>query len=187
MKRALEWILSGKHWLILVACSVPVLLWLSWLLLTFRTATLVFFATVWVVHLALGFGAGYAALRLWYFRHHPLIKWVGIYITAFIVDVVSAIVLLFVAKGVRLTWTFSAVMFISTLISNFFRAPLIFYLIRGPEALPLPAETQNSGEKPPEFWLEAFRQIVREEVARERQRKAGQKPTIKPPRKVNRS
>lgn len=167
MKRLYRWLLSRKRWLTLALPGI-LLLALAGLALTSRTGAIIFFAIIWVVHLALGFGAGYAALRLWYFRHHPLIKWVGIYVTAFIVDVASAIVLLFVAKGVRLTWTFSAVMFISTLISNFFRAPLIFYLIRGPEPLSLPAETPDSGNKPQEL-LEAFRQIVREEVARVKQ------------------
>ena len=161
MNKRYTWLLSRKHWLVLALCSIPLLAFGLWLL-TFRTVALIFFVLVWISQVALGIGAGWAAVRLWYFRHHPLIRWVGVYMSAFIVDVISAIVLLFVARGVVLTWKFSAVMFVSALVCNILRAPLIFYLIRGPEALPLP-ESERSGEKPPEFWLNSFRQIVREE------------------------
>lgn len=167
MKKFYIWLLSRKRWLVLLLTSIPLLTLVAWLL-TFRTATLIFFAIIWVFHVGLGAGAGYAALRLWYFRNHPLIKWMGVYMLAFIIDVIGAIVLLFVAKGVRFTWKFSAVMFVSALLSNIFRAPLIFYLIRGPQLLP-DTEPAKSGDQPPEFWLEAFRKIVREEVRKARQ------------------
>lgn len=153
-----------SRWLILAACSIPLLIFAVWLL-TFRTAATIFFVLIWFSHLALGIGAGWAAVRLWYFRHHPLIRWVGVYITAFIVDVLSSVVLVFVARGVKLTWKFSTVMFVSALMCNVLRAPLIFYLIRGPQALSLPAHPETSGNLPPEYWLEAFRKIVKEEVA----------------------
>jgi len=131
-----------------------------------RTIVTLLFVVIWFIHLILGFGAGYAALRLWHSRHHPLIKWVGLYMNAFIIDVLSAIVLLFVLRGVVLTWKFSAVLFVSTLLSDVLRAPLILYLIKGPTKAPLlPREPETSGGLPPAFWLDAFRQIVREEVA----------------------
>lgn len=161
------WLLSRKRWLVVLIASIPLLTFVAWLL-TFRTAALFIFIISWLVHVGLGAGAGYAALRLWYFRHHPLIKWMGVYILAFIIDALSAIVLLFVAKGVKFTWKFSTVMFVSALVSNLFRAPLIFYLIRGPQFLPgaePSVEPERSGEMPPEFW-ESFRKIVREEVRR---------------------
>lgn len=130
------------------------------------TIATLFFVIVWCVHLVLGIGAGYAALRLWYSRDHPLIRWVGLYINAFIIDVLSAIVLLFVARGVVLTWKFAAVMFISTFLCDVVRAPLIIYLIRGPAKAPLPLahEPETSGALPPAYWLDAFRVIVREEI-----------------------
>lgn len=124
-----------------------------------RTLVTLLFVIIWFIHLILGFGAGYAALRLWYGRHHPLIKWVGLYINAFIIDVLSAIVLLFMARGVTLTWKFATVMFVSTFLGDVVRAPLILYLIRGPSQLPVPAEPVAS-------QLEQFRMIVREEIDR---------------------
>jgi hypothetical protein len=162
MKKLLTWLISRKRWLGLIACSLPFTTLAVWLL-TFRTATLILFVVIWFIHIILGVGAGWAAVRLWYFRHHPLIKWIGVYITAFIVDVLSAIVLLFVAKGVILTWKFSSVLFISALISNLLRAPLIIYLIRGPSPLPIP-DAKKSGEMEPQFWLNSFREIVKDEI-----------------------
>lgn len=138
-----------------------------------RTFITLFFVIIWFVHLALGVGAGYAALRLWHGRHHPLIKWVGLYMNAFIIDVLSAVVLLFMAKGVVFTWKFATVMFVSTFLADIVRAPLILYLIRGPSDMPpLPADPANSGQMPPQFWIDEsrkslgeIRKIVREEVA----------------------
>lgn len=123
-----------------------------------RTFVTLLFVIIWFIHLILGIGAGYAALRLWYGRHQPLIKWVGLYINAFIIDVLSAIVLLFMAKGVILTWKFATVMFVSTFLGDIVRAPLILYLIRGPSELPLPVEPIVS-------QMDQFRKIVREEIA----------------------
>lgn len=130
-----------------------------------RTLATLLFVIIWFVHLIVGVGAGYATLRLWYSRHHPLIRWVGLYINAFIIDVVAAIVMLFMAKGVVLTWKFASVLFISTFIGDILRAPLIIYLIRGPSAIAIPAGIVHSGELPPQFWMDAFRTIVKEEIA----------------------
>lgn len=154
MKRLYTWLLSRKHWLIAL-CGTSLTALVVWLY-TFRTAALIILVVIWFIHVILGVGAGWAAVRLWYFRHHPLMKWVGVYITAFIVDVLSAIVLLFVTKGVTLTWKFSTVMFVSTLICNILRAPLIIYLIRGPSELPA---------EPVVNPMDEFRKIVREEIA----------------------
>lgn len=86
---------------------------------------------------------------------------------AFIIDVLSAVVLLFVARGVKLTWKFAAVMFVSTFLSDIVRAPLILYLIKGPTkaSLPLSHPPEQSGALPPEEWMQRIRQIVREEIA----------------------
>lgn len=142
-----------------------------------KTAATWIFVIIWFIHLILGVGAGYAALRLWYLRHNQLIKWVGLYINAFIIDVLSAIAMLFMAKGVTLTWKFSAAMFISTFLGDIVRAPLILFLIRGPSALSLPVEPETSGAKPPQFWLDEFRKIVREEVDNRLPRKCNQTET----------
>lgn len=133
-----------------------------------RTIATLLFVIIWFIHLILGVGAGYAALRLWYSRHHPLIRWVGLYINAFIIDVLSAIVLVFVGRGEKLTWRFMAVLFISTFLCDMVRAPLILYLIRGPATAPLPMvhEPETSGALPPQYWLDAFRVIVREELVK---------------------
>src|SRR5689334_10400222 len=102
-----------------------------------KTIALWFFVTIWFIHLILGVGAGYAALRLWYARHHPLVRWVGLYINGFIVEAITAITLIFVARGVHLTWKFSSVMFIGAFLGDLVRAPLIVFLIRG-QTPPLP-------------------------------------------------
>lgn len=123
-----------------------------------RTFVTLFFVIIWFIHLVLGVGAGWATLRLWHSRHHPLMRWVGLYMNAFIVDVLGAVVLLFVAKGVVFTWKFTAVMFISTFLSDIARAPLIIYLIRGPSEPLLPPGQVVSP-------LDEIRRVVREEIA----------------------
>jgi hypothetical protein len=131
-----------------------------------------FSVVVFLFNLALGAGAGYAALRLWSSRHHPLIWRLGIYLNAFIVDALISIVLLFVARGVRFTTTFAAVMFTGTFISNMARIPLIVYLIKGPR--PVPAKVPVSGDLPTDFWLDSIRNIVREEIEEYERRREGQ-------------
>lgn len=141
------------------------------------TAATLLFVIIWIIHLALGCGAGYAALRLWYSRRIPLIKWLGLYINAFIIDVLSAIVLLFVAKGVTLTWKFATVMFASTLLSDIVRAPLIFYLIKGQAPLPQKPGKITTGELPLQSLLDAVRAIIREELDNERRQREKQPQT----------
>lgn len=115
------------------------------------------FVVIWFINLVLGVGAGYAALRLWYSRHQPLLRELGLYINAFVIDVIASIVLLFVSKGVKLTWKFSAVLFISVFLGNILRAPLILLLIRGQKRKLIEApEIQTSGELPPSIWHERF-------------------------------
>lgn len=149
-----------------VGCTLFLVL-LTWLGTTSRTAALIICVVVWLGHVWLGVIAVVAASRLWGSRHHPLLKWLWLYLNAFIIDVLSAIVMLFVARGVKFTWTFTAVMFISTVLSDIARAPLLFSLIRGRAAAPALKEPESSGELPPQFWLDAFRKIVKEEVAAE--------------------
>ena len=156
-----------RHWLFIAICAMFLLLVLTALLVTAkdpkRIATFMF-AFVWLLRLALGAGAGYAALRLWDYRSHPLIGRLGLYINAFVLEALTAIVLLFVARGVKFTWTFTIVMFVGALLGDMVRAPLIMYLIRGPEEEVLPASTPASGAMPPDFWRKEFREAVREEL-----------------------
>jgi hypothetical protein len=123
-----------------------------------------FSVVVFLFNLALGAGAGYAALRLWSSRHHPLIWRLGIYLNAFIVDALISIVMF--------TTTFAAVMFTGTFISNMARIPLIVYLIKGPR--PVPAKVPVSGDLPTDFWLDSIRNIVREEIEEYERRREGQ-------------
>lgn len=119
-------------------------------------------AFIWLFHLLLGVGAFYAALRLWVSRDHPMIWRLGIYLSGFICEVLTAITLIFVAKGVVFTWKFAGVMFIGTFVGDVVRAPLIVYLMKGPKDVKVDGDL--SGEKPPQFWVEAFTKIVRDNV-----------------------
>lgn len=165
MKRLYTWFLSRRYWLASVAGLVALFLFVGWLL-TFRTASAFLFAAVWLVNLIIGIGAGYAALRFWYARHVPLIHEVGLFILSSAVDAATAVILIFVTRGVRLTWKFASVWFAGALLGNLFRVPLIILAIKGKDRLPLPVTepVPASGDLPPQFWLDAFRQIVAEEL-----------------------
>lgn len=113
---------------------------------------------IWFYNLALGAGAGYAALRLWSSRHQDLIREMGLFLSGFVVDTLGSVVLVFVASDVKLTWKFTSVWFISTLLSNLLRTPLVLVLIRGPKRLPK-AIPPSSGELPPQVWHERFDQL----------------------------
>lgn len=91
---------------------------------------------IWLFHLVVGAGAGYAAIRLWGSRRQPLIRRMGLFLAGYVVEVISAVVLLFVAKGVVFTLKFSAVMFGLMLIADALRVFLILYIIKGPQAVP---------------------------------------------------
>lgn len=121
-----------------------------------KTVALWVFVVIWFVNLVLGVGAGYAALRLWYSRHHPLISRLGPYMLAFVVDVLASVVMVFINRGVRLTWKFTTVWFISTLISNVLRFPLVLFLIKGAPRKLKPPETERTEETIPEIWHDRF-------------------------------
>lgn len=94
------------------------------------------------VHLGIGVGAGVAILRLWHYRDNPLIARVAVYMSAMVIGAVMAVVLLFMARGVKLTWKFALVWFAGTLLMDAVRVPLIFYLCKGetPDAPAQPAD-----------------------------------------------
>lgn len=154
MKRLYNWLLSRRRWLVLAVCSSPLVVGACWAL-SFRASATFAFVIIWFTHLALGVVAVVAGTRLWRSRHIPLLKWLWFYLNAFVIDVLSAIVLLFVARGVKFTWKFTAVMFVSTLLSDIARAPLLFSLIRGRADVPA-KEQESSGELPPQVWHERF-------------------------------
>ena len=87
-----------------------------------------------------------------------------IHLHAAMLDSLSAIVLVFLAKGVHLTWKFSTVWFALTAIRDMVRLPLIFYVMRGPKATEGLAKAKRSGEMAPEYWQNEFRQAIRSEV-----------------------
>lgn len=139
---------------------------LLWLLFYYpRQFGLFTFVVVWFLHLALGAGATYAIIRLWELRRHPMIWRLMVYITAFGIEALTAIVLVFVARGVKFTWKFSAVMFIGALLGDVVRIPLIAYLIKGPTNGALASHEEVSRALPAEFWMREFREAVREELS----------------------
>jgi len=89
-----------------------------------------FFVIVYFLHLLLGAGAGYAALGLWPQRSNPLIGRLILYMQAAVIGVVLPILLVFMARGVTLTWTFTITWFVATLLMDVVRLPLVVYLIK---------------------------------------------------------
>lgn len=158
-----------KRWRILflvlgIAVLLGAVFWALTQIVGIKRAGTWTFVVIWLVRFVLGIGAGYAALRLWDFRHHPVIGRVGLYINGFIIEAATAVVLLFVAQGVKLTWKFSLVMFIGAFLGDMVRAPLIIYLIKGPRSLPTPILEPKASDEMPLNWVNTFRDIVKEEV-----------------------
>ena len=116
---------------------------------------------IWMFHVVIGAGAGYATIRLWEFRTQPLIMRLGLFLTGYVVETLSAVVLLFLARGVRFTLKFTAVMFGLMLVSDLLRVWLILYLIKGPDAIQV---EETSGSKEPDYWRREFREAIREEL-----------------------
>jgi hypothetical protein len=121
------------------------------------------FVVVWFFHLAVGFGAGFAAWRMWPDRENPFIQRLIVTLHALMFSALWAIVLLFLSRGVRLTWKFSIALFGGVLIMDAIMLPLILYIIRGPGREKTEIASR-SGELPPDFWKQEFRQAVRDEV-----------------------
>lgn len=83
------------------------------------------------IHLLIGAGAGFAILRLWYYRENPLIRRMAVFMHATPIGALTSIVLLFMAKGVHLTWKFSITLFAGTLLMDLVRIPFILYVCKG--------------------------------------------------------
>lgn len=89
---------------------------------------------VWLLQLATGCGAGYAAYRLWPARDDPFARKAMISMHATMLISLAAVVLLFMTKGVRLTRLFAHTLFIFMGFWNLVSLPLILFVIRGPKA-----------------------------------------------------
>lgn len=85
----------------------------------------------WFVHLGIGTGVGYAILRLWNNRRNRFICRVAIYMHAAIIDVLMSIVLVFMAKGVHLTYKFWITWLAGSILADMARVPLIIYILKG--------------------------------------------------------
>lgn len=129
-------------------------------------ALIFIYVLVYILHLVLGAGAGYAALRLWPARHHPLVWRVIVYMHGFIIEAITSLILLFVARGTFFTQAFAAVLFTGMFLGDVVRTFLIVYLIKGPAEGKLLSQAETSGSKDPDFWRNEFRAIVREEITK---------------------
>lgn len=89
---------------------------------------------VWLLQLATGCGAGYAAFRLWPDRSNSFARYAMIHMHATMLISLAAIVLLFVTKEVKFTRLFTYVLFIFMGLWNLTSLPLILFVIRGPKA-----------------------------------------------------
>jgi len=92
---------------------------------------------VWFFHLTVGGMAGVAAwLRVWTRRYDDegkkdrLAYALTYSLSALPLDSLMAIVLVFMARGVKFTWKFTIVLFAFTLVEDLIRLPLIVLLIK---------------------------------------------------------
>lgn len=88
--------------------------------------------TYYFVHLAFSAGAAYVAVRLWRLRTNPMIWRLILYMHGLVIDGIAAIVLIFLARGMKWNWSFAIVFFSARFLEDVVRAPLILYLIVGP-------------------------------------------------------
>lgn len=89
---------------------------------------------VWLLQLATGFGAGYAAFRLWPDRSNLFARYTMIHLHATMLITLAAVVLLLMTKGVRFTRPFTYALFGFMAVWNIVSLPLILFVIRGPKA-----------------------------------------------------
>lgn len=105
---------------------------------------------LWFLHLAVGAGAAFAIMRLWYHRRNPLIKRMALYMHAAPIGILTAVVLLFMARGITLTWKFTITLFAGTLLADMLRLPFILYVLRGddPHASTVPEQVKKPSADP---------------------------------------
>lgn len=120
-----------------------------------RVGTYVF-VILWFCHLVVGAGAGFAAYRLWPERDNPFVAMTMISLHAPMLNALAAIVLLFVARGVKFTWKFSAVLFGFMFLWDIVTTPLVFFILRGPRGTTETRRDPSSGELPANYWMAQF-------------------------------
>lgn len=89
---------------------------------------------VWLLQLATGCGAGYAAYRLWPDRSNFFARNAMIHLHATMLITLAAVALLLVSRGVKFTRPFTYVLFGFMAAWNLVSLPLILFVIRGPRA-----------------------------------------------------
>jgi hypothetical protein len=88
---------------------------------------------IWLLQLAVGCGAGYAAYRLWQDRANQFVRRAMYHLHATMIIALATVVLPFMSKDVRLTWRFTYTLFIFMGLWNLVSLPLILFVIRGPK------------------------------------------------------
>lgn len=96
-----------------------------------KLAAVLIFVIIWFLYLAVGAGAGFAAWRIWPAHKDLFTKRLLLFLHGLMADALTAIVLVFLAKGVQLTWKFSVALFAGALIKTIVSMPLLLMLMRG--------------------------------------------------------
>lgn len=89
------------------------------------------FIFVWFFTMVIGAGAGFAAMKIWPARKDKFAFRLLLALYAPMFYALNAIVLIFMARGVKLTWKFTTTWFIATLLADLAMLPLILLLIKG--------------------------------------------------------
>lgn len=96
------------------------------------------FIAIWFIVLLVGAGSAYALYRLWPDTEIEFVRRTAYHLWAGIIEAITASTLIFCAKGVVFTWTFSTVLFTGAFLRALSRLPLILYVIRGEKTVTLP-------------------------------------------------
>ena len=89
------------------------------------------FVIYWFLHLLFAAGAGAAIIRLWSNRNNPFLRRLALYMAAMPLGALYSIVLVFMAKGVKLNWKFTITWFAGAMLMDAVRVPLIVWLLKG--------------------------------------------------------
>lgn len=89
------------------------------------------FIAVWFFQLAVGAGAGFAAMKIWRVRDDRFAFRLIFALHAPMINALMAIVLIFMTRGVRLTWKFTITWFAGALLADLAILPLVLLLIKG--------------------------------------------------------
>jgi hypothetical protein len=89
------------------------------------------FVVIWFFYLIAGAGAGFACWRIWPDRTDKFTRRLIIFLHGLMIDALLAIVLVFLARGVKFTWKFTIAIFVAALIKSVVSLPLLLLLMRG--------------------------------------------------------